>query len=122
MSRQSLRNVEFYTEGKLVKTVTDTETARAIEAYKKVYNTIDKFHITSRTIPAERDDFVQTAILAQSGDLQIICVKEYLPDVPEIIDGAQYSCGISNSKGGKFKNIGGGVPVLYYKLFHGRTK
>lgn len=122
MSRTATKEVEFYTEGELVKTVTDKETARAIGIYKDVYNKIESFNITSHILPAKRLGFVREAYQAKSHRLKILCFKEYLPNVPEELDAAHYECGILNTKTDKFERIDGGVQVLFYKLFRGRTK
>ena len=122
MSRPAIRNVEFYTDGKLVKTVTDAETARAIGKYNDIYNKINSFSITATKLEPKRPGFVREAILARSHRLKIVCVKEYLPNVPEIMNGAQYQCGILNTRSNKFEQVDGGVQVLYYKLFRGWTK
>lgn len=130
MSRQATREVEFYTEGKLVKTVTDAETARAIGCYKDVYNKITRFDITACPMPAKRDGFTRIVIQAQSHGLRILCSKEYIPNVPEILDGAQYECVILNRKNNTVDTVPnnvierhyGGVPMLYYKLFSGRIR
>lgn len=130
MSKQTIREVEFYTEGQRVKVVTDAKTARAIGMYKDVYNKIQSFDITTKTLPAKRPGFVRVAIQAQSHWLRILCTKEYIPNVPEILNGAQYECGILNRKSdhaemvspGAIERHYGGVPMLYWKLFRERIK
>ena len=117
-----LKNVEFYSDGELIKMVTDAETARAIGMYNDVYNKIQYFTITSQTMKPRREGFVREAFIAQSHRLKIMCTKEYLPNVPQILNGAQYECGILNTKSNKFEMVGGGVQVLYYNLFRERTK
>ena len=130
MSKQAIREVEFITEGEHVKTVTDAETARAIGMYKDVYNKIESFDITSTTLPAKRAGFIREAFQAKSHRLKILCFKEYLPNMPEDLDGAQYECGILNMKSNKVELVTsaaierhyGGVAMLYFNLFRGRTK
>ncbi len=122
MSKTATREVEFYTEGELVKTVTDAETARAIGMYKDVYNKIQSFDITTCILPPKRVGFTRVAIQAKSHKLRILCIKEYLKNAPEILDGAQYECGILNMKSDKFERVDGGVPMLYYKLFSEHIK
>jgi hypothetical protein len=130
MSKQATREVEFYTDGELVKTVTDKETARAIGAYKDVYNKIQSFDITSCILPGKRDGFVRHAIQAKSPKIKILCIKEYMPNMPEEFDGAQYQCGIMHTKtkqtevvaNGALERHYGGIPMLYYKLFNEHTK
>ena len=130
MSKPAIREVEFFTDGQLVKTVTDAETARAIGTYKDVYNKIQSFDISTQSGPSNRPGFVREVYFAQSHRLKIVCIKEFLPDVPEILNGARYECGILNKKSDKlevvkkneFERFSGGVPMLYYKLFRGRIK
>ena len=130
MSRRAIREVEFFTEGKLVKTVTDAETARAISFYKSVYNQITSFNIVARDLPPKREGFVRIARQAQSHSLRILCIKEYMPNVPEFMSGATYDCGILNRKTNqtalvpdyKIERHYGGVPMLYYKLFREHIK
>lgn len=122
MSRTATKEVEFYTEGKLVQTVTDAETARFIGIYKDVYNKIQSFDIKSCLLPASREGFIRQAFQAKSHRLKIVCFKEYLPNVPEEFDAAHYECGILNTKTDKFERIDGGVQVLFYNLFCGHTK
>ena len=122
MSKTETVNVEFYDNGKLVKTMTDIQTARAINKYNEVYNKIQYFDIQSGTVPAKHNGFVCQTFVAKHGDTKIVCAKEFLPNVPEILSCAQYKCGVKNTKDGKFENVGGGVQVLYYKLFSGHTK
>ena len=118
MSKQAIRHVEFYSGGKLIKTTTDAETARAIGMYKDVYNKIEHFEITSRILIPKRSGFVRKAFQAQSPRLRIICIKEYLPNVPEILQGATYECGIINKKTQEYQIVQGGVETLYYELFN----
>lgn len=119
---EQFKKVSFFTDGKLVELETDVKTARAIGMYKDVYNKIQNFDISSRIIPGKHDGFVREAIVAQSRKLKIVCTKEYLPNVPEALNAARYECGILNTKTNKFEPVGGGVPQLYYKLFHGRSR
>lgn len=122
MSNIAIKQVEYYTEGRLVKTETDAETARAIAAYKNVYNNINSFDMVSSTLPPKHVGFTREAIVAQSRRLKIVCIKEYLPNVPETIASPRYECGILNTKTGKFESVSGIVPMLYYKLFSEHTK
>jgi len=122
MSRQAVREVEFYTEGKLVKTVTDAKTAQAIGMYKDIYNKVQYFQVTLHKLTPRRIGFVREVIVAESHRLKIYCTKEYLPDVPEVLSGVQYDCGILNKKTEKIEQVGGGVPLLYYKLFREHVK
>lgn len=122
MSRQATREVTFISEGKIIQTVTDAKTARAIGKYKDVYNKIERFKITSNIVPGKIDGFLREEIIARSPRLKIVCIKEYIPNVPEILDSATYKCGILNTKNKKFDIFDGGLPMLYYKLLHGRAK
>ena len=131
MSRPAKREVSFYTEGMLVETITDYETAKAIRQYKSVYNQIGSYKIASTFLNSPTDDrFVYEAIQAQSRRLRILCIKKYIPNVPESCDGATYECGIFHLKS-KTKELVkkdpvaryyGGVPMLYYKLFREHMK
>jgi len=120
--KPKLKQVEFYSGGELVKMVTDAETARAIGTYKDIYNKINCFIITSYMLKPRREGFVREAFIAQSHKLKIMCTKEYLPNVPQILDGARYECGILNTKSNKLEMVHGGVQVLYYNLFREHTK
>ena len=130
MSRPDTKEVEFITDGQTIKTVTDKETARAIGMYKDIYNKIQNFDISSRMLPSKRVGFVREVFCAQSHRLKIVCIKEYVPNVPEIVASPRYECAILNTKSDKFEmvknteieRLSGGVPSLYYKLFCGRTK
>ena len=74
MSKPAKREVSFYTEGMLVETVTDRETARAIRQYKSVYNQINSYSISSTFLNYNnKDGFVYKAIQAQSRRLRILC-------------------------------------------------
>lgn len=131
MSKPAKREVSFYTEGMLVETVTDRETARAIRQYKSVYNQIDSYSIASTFLNYNnKDGFVYKAIQAQSRRLRILCIKKYIPNVPETCDDATYECAIFHRKNQTKELIQntaiekyyGGVPMLYYKLFSEHIK
>ena len=122
MSNSKEKAVQFYTEGELVETVTDPATARLIGIYKDVYNKIDSFKITSRILIPKRTGFTRKAIQAQSTRLRILCTKEYIPNVPEVMDGAIYECGILNLKTNVYQAIDNGVQTLFYKLFSEHVK
>ena len=122
MSNSKEKAVQFYTEGELVETVTDPATARLIGIYKDVYNKIDSFKITSRILIPKRTGFTRKAIQAQSTRLRILCTKEYIPNVPEVMDGAVYECGILNLKTHAYQAIDNGVQTLFYKLFSEHVK
>ena len=120
--KQKLKRVEFYDNGELIKMVTDAETARAIGQFKDIRNKIHCFAIASYTLKPRREGFVREAFVAQSHKLKIMCTKEYLPNVPQILNGARYECGILNTKSNKLEMVHGGVQVLYYNLFREHTK
>ena len=120
--KQKFKRVEFYDNGELIKMVTDAETARAIGQFKDICNKIHCFAITSYTLKPRREGFVREAFVAQSHKLKIMCTKEYLPNVPQILNGARYECGILNTKSNKLEMVHGGVQVLYYNLFREHTK
>ena len=122
MSNSKEKAVQFYTEGELVETVTDPATARLIGIYKDVYNKIGSFKITSRILMPKRTGFTRKAIQAQSTRLRILCTKEYIPNVPEVMDGAVYECGILNLKTNVYQPIDNGVQTLFYKLFSEHVK
>ena len=122
MKKEELRNVQFYTEGKLVQTTTDVDTARAIGTYKDTYNKIEHFEIVTRTVDGRQPGFIREEFLARTHKMTIVCFKEYLPNVPELLDGAQYQCGIRNTKSDKFEVFSGTIPMLYYKLFREHVK
>ncbi len=122
MKQPVTRKVEFYTNGKKVVIEADLKTARAIDVYKMVYNKVQNFDIKTRTFPGTHDGCICDVILAQSRKFKIVCTKEYIPNVPEIISAPQYTCGIANTRDNKFVNVPCGVSVLYYELFRGRVK
>jgi hypothetical protein len=124
MSRQAIEEVEYMEDGVLVKTVTDSKTARAIGKYKSIYHCVQSFTVTKHQLPSQYADkgFVREAILAQSRRLKILCIKDYVPNVPEYIIDPQYQCGILNTKTKEFERVEGGVELLYYKLFRGHVK
>lgn len=122
MSKQAVKEVEFFADGELIRTTTDPETARDIGMYKDIYNKIEHFTITSRILTPKRAGFVRKAIQAQSHRLRIVCIKEYLPNVPEILDASECECGILNRKTQEYHEVKGGVQDLYYNLFNGRIK
>lgn len=124
MSRYAMEEVEYMEDGVLVKTVTDAKTARAIGRYKNIYHCAQSFSVTTYQLPSQLADqgFVREAILAQSRKLKILCLKDYLPNVPEYICDPHYQCGILNKKTQEFERIVSGVDILYYKLFRGRIK
>ena len=122
MKKEELREVEFFSEGKLIKTLADAETARAIGMYKDVYNKIAHFEIVTRTVDGRQHGFIREEFLARTHKMTIVAFKEYIPNVPEILSGTQYQCGIRNTKSQKFEVFSGTIPMLYYKLFRERTK
>ena len=122
MKEQITRKVEFYADGKKITAEADLKTARAIDVYKIVYNKIKNFDIKARTIPGTHDGWMREIIFAKSHKIKIVCTKEFMPDVPEIICNPRYTCGIANANNNKFVPVPGGVSVLYYELFNGRIK
>lgn len=124
MSRHAIEEVEYMEDGVLVKTVTDSKTARAIGKYKNIYQCVQSFTVTKHQLTSQYADkgFVREAILAQSRRLKILCIKDYVPNVPEYIIDPQYQCGILNKKTNKVERVEGGVELLYYKLFRGHVK
>ena len=122
MKKPITRRVEFYSEGKKIVAEADIKTARAIDVYKMVYNKVHDFDIKTRTIDGTHDGCVRDAIYAQSSKLKIVCTKEYVPNVPEIVCAPRYTCGIANIRDNKFEFVPITVSVLYYKLFSERIK
>lgn len=122
MSRPSTKKVEFYYGGELVRQVTDTDTARAVEAYNGIYNKIDNFKITKEDAKSKRSGFIRTTYTAVSSEFKIRCIKEYVPGVSKFDDGASYECDILNTKTNKLEVLVGGVPAMYYKLFSEHAK
>lgn len=126
MSKTATREVEYFDDnGQIVKTVTDAATARAIGRYKNVYNTIQSFDVALvNNMPSkyESQGFAREVIVAQSHRLKIVCIKDFIPNISELIVNPRYECGILNKKTNEFERVDGGVELLYYKLFRGHTK
>lgn len=122
MSKPALREVEYVTEGRLVRTITDAETARAIGMYKDTCNKIHSFNISAHTLPAKNEGFVCEALVADSRTIQIICFKEYKPNIPEIVCRPMYQCGILNKKSREIQSVSNAIPELYFKLLREHVK
>ena len=122
MSRQAVREVEYIEDGKLVKTVTDATTARAIGRYKDVYNKIESFNISAHLLPSKLQGYVRDVLIARSRRLRIVCIKEHPQNISEKHIDSKYECGILNTKTNEFERVEGGVELLYYKLFRGHVK
>lgn len=124
MSRPAIEEVEYMEDGVLVKTITDSKTARAIGRYNNIYHCVQSFTVTKHQLPSQYADkgFVREAIMAQSRRLKILCLKDFVPNVSEDIIDPQYQCGILNKKTNEVERVEGGVELLYYKLFRGRVK
>ena len=123
MSRPSIREVEYPdANGKMIKTVTDSVTAREIGEYIDTYNKIKSFDVMSYTISTNQNilntKFDCSTLIARSPRIQIMCIKEYVAGMPEFMNGARYACKITNVKSGQYKTLDGGVAALYYNLFH----
>ena len=122
MTRITMKPVEYICDGKKIKTVTDAETAHAIDVYNTVYNNIQNFKVSVHIVKSKHPECVCDAIVAKSDKMQIACIKEYVPNIPECLASAQYKCGILDTTTNKFEPVIGGVQILYYKLLCGRIK
>ena len=123
MSKQKRVPVEFYIDGELVKQKVDAGTAYAINVYNDIYKNVDTFAIKSETIPGEKRGAIYEEYVAKSPEYTIVCIKKHIPHMPlTACCGPYYSCGVLRNKDKHFDSYVGYIPMLYYKLFRGRTK
>ena len=125
MSKPATKEVEYMSEGQLIKATVDKKTAADIGQYKSIYNCVQSFEVglVDNTPSKYKDQgFLREILVAESPRLKIVCIKDFYPNVSELYISPRYECGIVNKKTNDFKRVTSGVDSLYYKLFRDRVK
>ena len=76
MSRQAIREVTYYSEGKTITCETDIETARQIGEYNDIRNKINSFTIKLCKVPGKQPGFIREQYFAQSQSHPRACPYE----------------------------------------------